>query len=126
MGIFNFRKKMGKQKELCFPEKNKYVTEKTILSEQIKTGSFSFEMENTEVSIILDDRGKHYMRVYKKVCSAENNGRPVTTISDYCYPIETSDGVTAANWKEYAHFWTELNCSLYHTRVYKFQFPCLY
>ena len=29
MGILNFRKKMEKQKELCFPEKNKYVTEKT-------------------------------------------------------------------------------------------------
>ena len=29
---------MEKQKELCFPEKNKYATEKTILSEQIKTG----------------------------------------------------------------------------------------
>ena len=112
MGILNFRKKMEKQKELCFPEKKKYVTEKTILSEQIKTGSFSFEMENTEVSIILDDCGKHYMRVYKKVCSAENNGRPVTTISDYCYPIETSDGVTAANWKEYAHFLDRIELQL--------------
>lgn len=103
MGIFDFRKKMEKQKELCFPEKSKYVTVKTILSEQKKTGSFSFDIKNTEVSIILDDCGKHYMRVYEKVCCAENNGRPVTTISDYCYPIETSDGVTAANWKEYAH-----------------------
>ena len=103
MGILNFRKKMEKQKELCFPEKNKYVTEKTILSEQIKTGSFSFEMKNTEVSIILDDCGKHYMRVYVKECCSENNGRPVTTISDCCYRIDTSDGIAAANWKEHAH-----------------------
>lgn len=93
-------------------EKNKYVTEKTILSEQKKTGSFSFEMKNTEVSIILDNCGKHYMRVYVKDCCAENNGRPVTTISDYCYPIDTSDGVTAANWKEHAHIMDRIELQL--------------
>lgn len=81
-----------------------YKTEKIILNEQIKDGSFSFEGVHTEVSIIYDDCGKHYMRVYRKGCSAESNGRPVTTIEDYCYPIDPSDDVTAENWKKYACF----------------------
>ena len=103
MGMFSFRKKIEKQDELCFHEK-KFVTVKTIMSEQKKTGSFSFEMKNTKVSIIRDDCEKYYLRVYEKVCSAEGNGRPVTTIRDYCYPIEEPDSVTVARWKEYVRF----------------------
>lgn len=55
IGIFNCGKKTEKQEDLCFPEKHKYETVKTILSEQKKTGPFGFDMKNTEVSIILDD-----------------------------------------------------------------------
>lgn len=104
MGIFDFRKKREKQEELCSPEKMNYVTVKTILSEKKKTGSYSFEMKKTEVSIIRDESGAHFMRVYEKECSAENNGRPVTTIRDYCYPIDEPDAVNVANWEKYARF----------------------
>lgn len=104
MRIFQGWKKTEKKEELCFPESNKYETVKTILSELKKTGSASFDMTKTEVSIILDDCGKYYMRVYKIDCCQENNGRPETTISDICYPIENPDGIDAANWKEYVHF----------------------
>ena len=81
-----------------------YATVKIILSEQKKTDPFSFETKNTEVSIICADDGKHYMRVYEKACSAENNGLPVTTIKDYCYPIDDMGAVTAENWKNFARF----------------------
>lgn len=44
------------------------------------------------------------MRVYEKACDAEANGRPITSIQDYCYPIKDVDVVNTDNWKQYADF----------------------
>ena len=61
-----------------------YKTIETIEKTHRDPGGFSFEYSDIEVSIVIDGEGKRYLRVYKKECAAEGNGRPVTTISDYC------------------------------------------
>ncbi len=74
-------------------------------------GGFSFEYSDTEVAIIKDDKGKRYLRVYKKECAAEGNGRPVTTISDDCYLLTDVEDVTPQNWKKVmlSHFNEEIS-----------------
>ena len=74
---------------------------KTLVDTHKKSDSgFSFEHEDLNVSIVTDKDKKNYIRIYKKACCAEGNGRPVTTISDECYPIDDGEMVTAQNWKK--------------------------
>ena len=74
---------------------------KTLVDTHKKSDSgFSFEYEDLNVSIVKDKDKKSFIRVYKKACCAEGNGRPVTTISDECYPIDDGVMVTALNWKK--------------------------
>ena len=93
MSIFDvFRKNIA-------PRAEGYKIIKVIEQKHNKPGGFSFEYSDTEVSIVKDDTGKRYLRVYKKECTAEGNGRPVTTISDACYPLIDAEDVTKQNWK---------------------------
>lgn len=78
-----------------------YKIQKTIIDTHKKSDSgFSFEYEDLNVSIVKDKDKKSYIRVYKKNCCAEGNGRPATTISDECYPIDDGVMVSAQNWKK--------------------------
>ncbi len=82
------------------PKVKGYKTITIIEQTHNNSGGFSFEYSDTEVAIIKDDKGKRYLRVYKKGCAAEGNGRPVTTISDDCYPLTDVEDVTSLNWKK--------------------------
>ncbi|MCR5556505.1 MAG: hypothetical protein K6F75_02960 [Butyrivibrio sp.] len=78
-----------------------FLKKKTLVDTHKKSDSgFSFEHEDLNVSIVTDKDKKTYIRIYKKACSAEGNGRPVTTISDECYPIDDDKVVTVQNWKK--------------------------
>ncbi|WP_026489927.1 hypothetical protein [Butyrivibrio sp. XBB1001] len=94
MSIFDvFRKKVA-------PRVNGYKTITTIEQTHNNPGGFSFEYLDTEVTIVKDDKGKRYLRVYKKECTAEGNGRPITTLNDDCYPLTNNEEVTPQNWKK--------------------------
>ena len=78
---------------------------RTILeSEKREEFGFGAEGERRIVSIVCDEEGKYYVRVYEERCATENNGRPVTTIKDMCYPIESPESVTEENWQEFCMF----------------------
>ena len=88
-----------------------YETIDTIEKKHSDSGSyFSFEYSDIEVSIIKDDKGMRYLRIYKKECAAEANGRPITNIRDACYPLTDADNVTQQNWKKimFRHFDEEI------------------
>ena len=79
-----------------------YSSIKTVFCQSKKgDGGFPFERELTQVSVICDDKGRLFMQVYEENCFAENNGRPVTTIKDYAYPISDKDIITEENWEAY-------------------------
>ena len=94
MGIFDF---FSKNKA---PKIAGYKTLKVIEKKYDNHGGFSFEYSDSEVSIVKDRKGMKFLRVYKKECTSEGNGRPVTTVSDDLYPITDSEDVTAQNWKK--------------------------
>ncbi len=77
-----------------------YKTIKVIIDKYEKTGGFSFEYSDMNVSVIADENEKLFLRVLRKSCSSEGNGRPITTISDDCYPIKDEKEVTPDNWKK--------------------------
>ena len=81
-----------------------YITIKDIFEEERKDepGWASFDVEQTRISVIRDnDDWKYYLRVYKKICAQEANGRPETNIIDCCYPISDPRKITAKNWKDH-------------------------
>ncbi len=81
-----------------------YITIKDIFEEERKDepGWASFDVEQTRISVIRDsDDWKYYLRVYKKTCAQEANGRPETNIIDCCYPISDPRKITAKNWKDH-------------------------
>lgn len=63
---------------------SKYRIVKNIEKTHIGPKSLSFEYSDTDISILKDDIEQKYLRVYKKNCTSEANGRPITTISDTC------------------------------------------
>lgn len=79
---------------------NNYKTITIIDNIHLNPDGFSFEYSDTEVSIVNDEKGKRYLRVYKKECASAGNGRPITTISDDCYPLADIEDVTQQNWKK--------------------------
>ncbi|SFU38994.1 hypothetical protein [Butyrivibrio sp. M55] len=79
---------------------SKYRIVKTIEKTHIDPESLSFEYSDTDISILKDDIGQKYLRVYKKNCTSEANGRPITAISDTCYPLEKGEKVTTKNWQK--------------------------
>ena len=86
-----------------------YKIIKTIERTHTSTPS-SFEYSDNDISIVKDDTGKLYLRVYEKACTSEANGRPITTVSDICYPIEKDEKVTSKNWVKVmiSHYNTEI------------------
>ena len=87
-------------KKSVAPKVKGYKTVKIIETGHNASSSFSFEYSDLEVSIVKDHEGKRYLRVYKKECTAEGNGRPLTTVSDDCYPLKDVEKVTKENWKK--------------------------
>ncbi len=77
----------------------KFKTIQTIVDRHTKDGGFSFEYEDLVVSVVEDKEHKRYLRVFRKACSAEGNGRPVTSISDECYLLDDDTEVTEQNWR---------------------------
>ena len=80
------------------------ITIKDIFEEERKgePGWASFEVIQTRVSVIRDnDDWTYYLRVYKKTCAQEANGRPETNIIDCCYPISDPREITSKNWKDH-------------------------
>ena len=102
---------MEEQRQNEAPRMKDYKTIKIIEKKHDNLGGYSFQYADTEVSIVKDDNGKRYLRVYKKECIAEENGRPITTMSDDCYPLTGAENVTQRNWKKImiSHFSEAIN-----------------
>lgn len=78
-----------------------YSVLRQVFTKTEHTGSFSFESAFTRVEIIRSPQGMEFIRIYEKTCSAEDNGRPATKISDYAYPVADGSRVTPENWKQF-------------------------
>ena len=85
---------------ICYTEPMNYKTIRTIVNQHKTDGGFSFEYEDLIVSEVEDKEHKRYLRVFRKTCSAEGNGRPITYIRDECYPLEEDTEITEQNWKK--------------------------
>lgn len=74
------------------------------LSEECsKDGAYySFEQSTREVTLVRN-RKHHFVRVKEYSCTAEANGRPVSSLTETYYQVSTTDlsGITGENWKEH-------------------------
>ena len=77
-----------------------YRVIRNIFNQTNTDGGFSFEETVTRVDIIKYKDKACFLRIYEKKCYAEDNGKPITEICDYAYPIESVEQVTAKDWKE--------------------------
>jgi len=74
-----------------------YVFVKTISEKQEYEGGFEYSIQ--EVSLIKNDKGDVFLRVYENICSSEANGRPCTYEKDSCYPVKGQKHIRESNWK---------------------------
>ena len=65
-----------------------------------KDGAFySFEQRTREITLVRNQTD-YYVRVTEHSCTAEANGRPVSSHTENYYIVTDTVGITADNWKE--------------------------
>lgn len=60
---------------------------------------FSFEQRTREIALV-KNQDNYYVRVTEHSCTAEANGRPISSHTEKYYTVTDMVGITADNWKE--------------------------